>query len=331
MKKVNRRNEFLDFLKGLAIICVILIHNIPDVIQKQILSWYHIGQAVPIFMVVSGYLGYARYKRDCSIDIKNQVSKLLKRVCLPFFIILVIPIFLKIKIGNLNVESLLKKGGIAPGSYYPYVFVQCDFCLPFIVAIVQYYSKIWGSAIIMIFLSIFLNSLLAIIDISDSIYRLLAIRYFFYRYLGCVWNKEGIKSKIKMVIMVVISAIFVYLQRYEHINFEPFFINDWRGDNWLGSFYTIGVIYALNIIYQIRYLTCLKKLFILLGKYSYEIFLTQMVVFSFIKRRMFRGILSIPLQQLTYILITLVLSLAPTLIWYYRDNLINLKLSKNEI
>lgn len=331
MKKVNRRNEFLDFLKGLAIICVILIHNVPDVIQKQTLSWYHIGQAVPIFMVVSGSLGYARYKRDCSIDIKNQVPKLLKRVFLPFFIILVIQIFLKIKMGNLNVESLLEKGGIGPGSYYPYVFVQCALCLPFIATIVHHYSKIWVSATIMIFLSICLNSLLDVIDISDSTYRLLAIRYFFYLYLGCVWNKEGIKSKIKMVILVVISAIFVYLQRYEYINFEPFFINDWRGYNWLGSFYTIGVIYVLNAIYQVRYLTCLKNLFILLGKYSYEIFLTQMVVFSFIKRRMFVGISSVPLQQLTYILITLVLSLAPMLIWYYRDNLINLKLSKKEI
>lgn len=328
---MNQRNEFLDFLKGVAILCVILIHNVPDMIQKETLSWYHIGQAVPIFMVVSGYLGYAKYKQTHTIEIKNQIPKLFKRVLLPFLIILVIQIFLKIKMGNLNMDSLIEKGGIGPGSYYPYVFIQCALCLPFIAAIVHHYSRAWISAGIMIVLSICFNSLLVYINISDAAYRLLAVRYLCYIYLGCLWNKQGIKSKMTMLILVLISAAFVYLQRYQRINFEPLLINDWRGYNWLGAFYTMGVIYGLNQIYHSNYLTQLKQIFKIFGKHSYEIFLTQMFVFSFIKRRMFVGITPLSLQQILYMLITLILSLAPILIWYYRDSLLSPKLNKKEI
>lgn len=293
-------------------------------------SWYHIGQAVPIFMVVSGYLGYAKYKKNCLIDLRHQIPKLFKRVLLPFLIILLIQIFLKLKIGNLNIESLLEKGGIGPGSYYPYVFIQCAFCLPFIAAIVHRYKRVWVSSVIMICLSVCFNTLLDAVNISDSAYRLLAVRYLFYLYLGCIWNKGGMKSKVTMTALVIMSAIFVYLQRYQYINFEPLFINDWRGYNWLGAFYTTGVIYVLGKIYQANFSAGLKKAFVLLGRYSYEIFLTQMFVFSFIKRKMFRGITPLSFQQLIYISITLVLSIAPIIIWCYRESLVSFKLDKRE-
>lgn len=322
---MNQRNQFLDFLKGVAILCVILIHNLPDMIQKETLSWYHIGQAVPIFMVVSGYLGYAKYAKTQTIQIKDQIPKLFKRVLLPFLLVTIIQILLKIQMGNLNVDSLLEKGGIGPGSYYPYVFIQCALCLPFIAAIVHRFSKVWISAAILILISLALNSLFTYIDLSEPAYRLSAVRYLFYIYLGCLWNKEGMKSKATMIGLVLISALFVYLQRYQRINFEPFFVNDWRGYNWLGAFYIIGVIYLLNKVYLSKYGKQLKAAFSFLGSYSYEIFLTQMFIFSFIKRRMFIDITPVSLQSFIYSTLTLTLSLCPIIIWHYRESFLNFK------
>ena len=58
---LEKRNERLDFMKGIAILFVILNHNIPLSILDSYKYFYHIGQAVPIFMMVSGYLVYAKY------------------------------------------------------------------------------------------------------------------------------------------------------------------------------------------------------------------------------------------------------------------------------
>ena len=46
---LEKRNERLDFMKGIAILFVILNHNIPLSILDSYKFFYLIGQAVPIF------------------------------------------------------------------------------------------------------------------------------------------------------------------------------------------------------------------------------------------------------------------------------------------
>lgn len=318
---MNQRNLFLDFLKGIAILCVIFIHNLPDAVLSETKSFFHIGQAVPIFMVVSGYLGYAKHSKSKTTPTLDQISKLIKRVLIPFWIVLGLQIILKLGMDNLNTKSLFEKGGIGPGSYYPYVFIQCSLVLPFIVAIVKRYKNTIISAAIMIAISVLLNAILSLTNISEPAYRLLAVRYLFYIYLGCLWKKDGVKSKSTLLALTVISGIFVYLQRYEHVNFEPFVYNDWRGYNYLGAFYTMGVIYILNKIFYLPIGEKLKSGLALLGNYSYEIFLTQMFIFSFIKIRMFTEIDSLLWRQIIYISMTTFLSILPIILWHQMQNL----------
>lgn len=315
--KMNQRNLFLDFLKGVAIICVIFIHNLPDAVLSETKSFFHIGQAVPIFMVTSGYLGYAKYSKSTKIDTVDQFSKLIKRVLIPFWIVLGIQIIFKLGMNNLNLKSLFEKGGIGPGSYYPYVFIQCSLVLPVIIAIVNRCKKTIVSVSIMIIISALLNAVLTWFDVSEPMYRLLAVRYIFYIYLGCMWKKEGVKSKSILFALTLISAIFVYLQRYEHLNFEPFIYNDWRGYNYLGAFYTLGVIYMLNQFYELPIANKFKSALVLIGSYSYEIFLTQMFIFSFIKIRMFTEIDSMLWRQIIYISLTFFFSIVPIMVWHH--------------
>ena len=49
----RERDYSIDFVKGVAILFVILLHNMPN---ESIYSIAYIGQAVPLFLLVSSYL-----------------------------------------------------------------------------------------------------------------------------------------------------------------------------------------------------------------------------------------------------------------------------------
>lgn len=54
----RERDYSIDFVKGVAILFVILLHNMPN---ESIYSIAYIGQAVPLFLLVSSYLTYGGF------------------------------------------------------------------------------------------------------------------------------------------------------------------------------------------------------------------------------------------------------------------------------
>lgn len=56
----RERDYSIDFVKGVAILFVILLHNMPN---ESIYSIAYIGQAVPLFLLVSSYLTYGGFQR----------------------------------------------------------------------------------------------------------------------------------------------------------------------------------------------------------------------------------------------------------------------------
>ena len=55
----RERDYSIDFVKGVAILFVILLHNMPN---ESIYSIAYIGQAVPLFLLVSSYLTYGGFQ-----------------------------------------------------------------------------------------------------------------------------------------------------------------------------------------------------------------------------------------------------------------------------
>ena len=56
----RERDYSIDFVKGVAILFVILLHNMPN---ESIYSIAYIGQVVPLFLLVSSYLTYGGFQR----------------------------------------------------------------------------------------------------------------------------------------------------------------------------------------------------------------------------------------------------------------------------
>lgn len=301
-------------MKGIAILFVILNHNIPLNILDNYKYFYHIGQAVPIFMMISGYLVYAKYSVQDMFENFNHFSKVFKRIMFPFFIVTIIQVLIKVMFGTFSLKALIIDGGIGPGSYYPWVFLQCTLILPIIVFIMNKYSKTYISAIIIIGICIGLNIICCVFQLPEQIYRLLAVRYIFYLYLGCLWKKEGIYFNAMTVGIVLISIIFIYLEKYKLLNFSPIFFNSWQGYNWLGSFYTLAVIGCIDKLYQFIKNDKVKTWISRLGSCSYEIFLTQMFVFSFLGPGLVNFISNQLIKYIIYIVFTTLLSIIPVYI-----------------
>lgn len=83
----RERDYSIDFVKGVAILFVILLHNMPN---ESIYSIAYIGQAVPLFLLVSSYLTYGGFQRkgfNGYFSARN-VKKMLDRVFLPFFLLI---------------------------------------------------------------------------------------------------------------------------------------------------------------------------------------------------------------------------------------------------
>lgn len=121
----RERDYSIDFVKGVAILFVILLHNMPN---ESIYSIAYIGQAVPLFLLVSSYLTYGGFQRkgfNGYFSARN-VKKMLDRVSLPFFLLIFsqCAIFYLLK-GGVDWQRLYMQGGFGPGSYYPWIYLQC--------------------------------------------------------------------------------------------------------------------------------------------------------------------------------------------------------------
>ena len=81
---MSQRNNLLDFIKGAAIVSVLFIHALSDDTKEAISYWYHIGQAVPLFLMVTSYLAYKKPVRLFSEQYKNKIIKVLKHIFIPF-------------------------------------------------------------------------------------------------------------------------------------------------------------------------------------------------------------------------------------------------------
>ena len=282
-------DPFIDFLKGVCIVGVVLTHSIPYEWQDLIGFPYWGAQAVPLFLLVQSY---HYFKKDVAPSINWK--KLFKRIVIPFVIAQGI-ILASIIIGYYffhtgrlasPVKEWIACGGSGPGSFYFWVYLQFVILLPCI-GWLQKRIKLpaWGWAVAFVVVSELLEILCSLTNIAPEIYRLCAFRYVFLLYGGYLWAKEGIKLNWYTILLSLISIEAIYLLQYRQVTHEPWvFDTDWTYFHWFCYFYAIWLlVFATNVLFKAgggRF----AQLFQTIGKYSYEIFIFQMMVFYFFPR-----------------------------------------------
>lgn len=276
-------NKHIDVMKGLAIICVILIHSFRDETIRDIGGPFYLLQAVPVFFIISAYNQSQSYDRRTLSSLKDfyRPSLLAKK----YYRLIPIAVIIYAIQAVVNPDNrsfffyLIGRGGY--GGYYISMMIQSIILLP----ILYWFAK-KTSARTMLVVSFGLNILFEwygyFIDMPGFIYRLLVFRYLFALALG-VWyffDGQAAYAKTLMKIGALLSVVYLFVVHYLEIS-VPFysFNTSWRGQNPFSFFYALALFHiGLSFSASFR-MEPLKNSFAYLGKRSYSIFLVQMLYF----------------------------------------------------
>ena len=282
----NGYDPFIDFLKGVCIVLVVITHTIsPNMI---LYSFFYLwgGPAVPIFFVLQSFHFYKNGVRETSVDF----IKLWRRIIKPYLIIQLLicsMVFIRelcnnnFNPSNFIVDTLLW-GGIGPGSYFPWVYTEIAVLLPLSTLI---FRRLNSKSLVLFFVIISegIELLGCLCDYPLRLYRLSLLPFVFTIYLGYMLAVKGVIINVTTLILSVISIALTTVVGWMHINLYPFvFPSLYPTHHWFCYIYEFFLFLFIlertfrHIGKRVGLCGCVMKI----GKCSYEIFLFQMLYFT---------------------------------------------------
>ena len=303
----NGYDPFIDALKGVAIFFVLLNHCLPEDLRKTILFNFWGGEAVPLFFLIQSF---HYFKSGLETRKRIKIWHIIYHIVLPFVISELFIILIKsIKIGlpGAIIECFLL-GGYGPGEYYIWVYLQFMCLFP----LLSFFMKRLpsrGIVILFVVTAILLELFSCLVIGSSRVYKYLFFRYFFLIYLGYLWSTKDIVLNIKTIVLSLISLAFIYFFDYTNIDCSPIFYSlSWRPFHWICYFYTSWLfIFILHLLFT-HFPHFIKRFICFMGRNSWWIFCSQLVVFTFITPSIF-GLNNRIISGVTYIVSTILLSL----------------------
>lgn len=261
----------LDLLKSIAIICVILNHTLPqEGVIIKLLYHYGIYMAVPVFMVVSGFLMCHVWKRHHILGIKDYFSvprffNRLKGYVIPYIIYL---FFECLCLHNFNFSFLCKMfitGGFGAGSYFAPVFFQFLVLFPFLYKLARFPQV--GTLVILV-ITLFYETWIAKM-LGEGLYRLIFLRYLLLCWCGILLYRYQINYRLicKWCLLSLLYVTIVYCR------FSPPFVYSWFLTSWMVSGYALWIVWAFLHIQNVPFV--LKKINI--GRQTWFIYLFQII------------------------------------------------------
>lgn len=279
------RDNRIDIIKGLAIISVIVQHTLSSTFLTSIYRIFHLEQAVPLFMLVSGYVFTLSYKDRGITDLKNCYNlnlfkKRIKRLYFPFLIIYFLELLLsKVFLSkSLDVSFIIKNlivGGFGPGSYYPVIMFQFLFVIP-IIYIVSY-KKLNYSILFFLAVGVLFEFSTTLSGLNEGVYRLLIGRYIFAIALGSYLALNQNKmNKMLLYGGSILSIIYMYSSVY--LDYPIFGHIDWLPQQAPAYFYT-AFLFIVGMNFLQKKAGFIFTTIVEIGRASWHIFLIQMLYF----------------------------------------------------
>ena len=277
----QERNHSLDIYKGVCILLVILTHfNWTASERLKYLFPFWVNMAVPMFMIISGYvysLSFEKHKINTigkAYSLNNVLNKII-RYTIPFLIIFVIEIVIRsIEKGHIlepgNIFYIFLQGGYGPGAYYYPFLLQFIFVFPVIFFIIKKFD--FKGLILCAVLNLLYEILKNAYYVNENCYRSLVLRYILVIAFGCYLaiGKKRIKWPVYLSCFLIGTA---YIIVFKYFEITPKFTQWWTGTSFWASMF-IFPIAAFLISKNIKF-----KPLEIIGKASYNIFLVQMLYF----------------------------------------------------
>lgn len=300
----------IDILKIMCMLFIVFTHiNWSNEQRKLLLFPFWIDMAVPILMIITGYNYYNSFNKPVTSP-KRKLTKNLQRILIPFSVTMFLQ-YCALSIYEKDFLTPLKhiiKGGYGPGGYYSIVMIQVILLFPFIFKIIKKFKHGFIIIVVANILLEFIWSFFPFLNgtvferYSNTIYRLLAFRYFGVIAIGAWYAKLADKNhqiyKLRYIIGII-GFILIYLWQYKEMK-TYIFDNEWAPTTLPCIFLAFAYFLLIKEINIKTY-----KIITVLSKSTFHIYLFQMCYFGFItpiiykiineKVLLFNIILSIPI------------------------------------
>ncbi|MCR5640228.1 MAG: acyltransferase [Lachnospiraceae bacterium] len=321
----TNRNRFLDILKGLAVLFITATHyDFTDWNRLDYFFPYWIDTAVPIFMLISGYVATLSYRKSQVETIEQAyepsilVGKAV-RYTIPFFIAYVVEIAYSVMAhGVQSFQGLgwlvhFVKGGNGPGAFYYPLLIQLILVFPLIYFLIQ---RLGFFGVVLSFLATYAMEIMkGVYQMPENTYCLLLFRYTFIIAVGVYLASERYKTHLVWQIGALVAG-FVFIYGMVYRGWDVPFIDYWEQTSLLGCLYIAPIVG-----FGIRH--CSNWHFPpleFLGKASYYIFLTQKVYYIY-GRKIY---MKIPGERYDF-LVTMVICITVGILFYLAVEPLNKK------
>lgn len=274
MSIIGRLQE-LDFIKGIAIISVILLHSVSGEWLLASYAFFHIWQAVPLFILVSYVLLFKKLERCTLSEYYLSIGKICKRVVVPFLLIEAMLLCTMVYTDGIEQTKIaVRSFGAGPGSYYPYVYMQLWLTAPLLYHLLR--NNKWGG-VILLTINILINVLLWYFLGSGRIYSLSLARYLLIPVLAYYWCFGKVRLEW-IAVFSIISGCYYFSRVEWGGDYTPFIDSRWGTQQFPAFFYTLFLLMLLYKAYPVVHIKCkrLMEALVWCGRNSYEIFLMQM-------------------------------------------------------
>lgn len=280
----NGYDPFLDWLKGFCILSVVFGHCL--YMGRNEIGFPFWGMlAVPLFLILQAY---HVFRKEPPCLGKKQFVKMLRRIFLLFAGMTALTFILCLIFGDMPLadlaENALRGGGLGPGKYYPWVYLQFFFLIPAVYWVIRRFSlSITQVCVLFTLLCAGADAAYSYIVTPTPVDELSCVRYLYLIFLGYVWSRNGIRLTPLTVALSIVSIVFLAIFKYTEWNLEPAFhqTDAWHSwCHWICYFYPAFLFifilrWVCNILHQ-----KLNAIVEELGRRSWGIFLMQMCWFA---------------------------------------------------
>lgn len=284
-KVEKKRIDFLDYLKAICVIMVIITHYEWEDKGSPFFTMV-INMAVPVFMIISGYNFAMSNRKKTGGNLRKMyawemIKPKLIRFLVPFFTVCIIEIIiLMIEDKHINPPRIFLLGAYGPGSYYVPIMIQLLVIFPIIYKLVEKNAKIGialsGAANLLFEIGV------KVFDMDKYYYRLSIGRYLLLISFGCYLylHPEHRVKKYQLISMFLIGM--AYIVAVFGFDWDMVLFDYWKTTAMPIAFYIFPIVILLfRKFYYIKLPGMIGNTLTWIGQASYHIFLVQMVYYHF--------------------------------------------------
>ncbi|MGV3502986.1 MAG: acyltransferase family protein [Adhaeribacter sp.] len=299
----------IDVVKGLAIISVILLHSLELGFRQSTYAAFHIGQAVPLFLILMGLnLGLAtngRRQAFSALYTRLYFERRVDRLLVPLLLVYLASFLAgvawlwitqqnKININGYSLIGLLPVSG--PGNYFVTLVLQSILLLP----LIGYFFQRQPVLTVLLLVAgevlfLLLSNSVRLFDENNYLYSAALPRYFSAIAGGLILSRlvvRPLRARTLALLLLLALGSAAYLFEVVYLNLQvPGIRADWDTQNLLAFGYAASLLLLLFKLLPQRSNKGALRFLAALGKASYHIFLVQVVYF---------GLVTLPQSQVLF-------------------------------